>query len=80
MGVFASPTSAANWMEVGPNGAAGTTGFLPNVPVTALRLFNSGGRKLLRASTYGRGVWQYNLVTTPDFTIDVQNSPLTVRT
>jgi hypothetical protein len=78
VGVFVSPTSTANWTEVGPVQAAGTTGFLPNVPVTALALFNSGGRKLLRASTYGRGVWQYNLVTTPDFMIDMQNSPVTV--
>jgi len=78
VGVFVSPTSAANWTEVGPAGASGASGFLPNVPVTALRLFNGGGRTLLRASTYGRGVWQYNLITTPDFTIDVQNSPVVV--
>jgi len=78
VGVFASPTSGANWSEVGPAAAAGSDGFLPNVPVTALQLFNSGGQKLLRASTYGRGVWQYNLVSTPDYAIGVQNSPLTV--
>ena len=40
-----------------PNAAGGSVGFLPNVAVTALALFNSGGEKLLRASTYGRGVW-----------------------
>ncbi|HST08767.1 MAG TPA: exo-alpha-sialidase, partial [Terriglobales bacterium] len=62
VGVFASPTSAASWVEVGPAAAAGNSGFLPNVPVTALRLFNSGGKKLLRASTYGRGIWQYDLL------------------
>ena len=78
VGVFASPTSGANWSEVGPAAASGNAGFLPNVPVTALQLFSSGGQKLLRASTYGRGVWQYNLVTTPDFAITVNNSPLTV--
>jgi hypothetical protein len=78
VGVFASPTSGANWSEVGPAAASGNAGFLPNVPVTALQLFNSGGQKLLRASTYGRGVWQYNLITTPDYTVGVQNSPLTV--
>jgi hypothetical protein len=55
---------------------------LPNVPVTALRLFNSGGKKLLRASTYGRGIWQYDLLaaTTPDYVIAIptQNSTQTI--
>jgi hypothetical protein len=78
VGVFVTPTSSPNWTEVGPLAASGTLGFLPNVPVTALQLFNSGGQKLLRASTYGRGIWQYALVTTPDYAINVSNSPLTV--
>ena len=80
VGVFASPTSAVNWVEVGPAAAAGNFGFLPNVPVTALRLFNSGGKKLLRASTYGRGIWQYDLLasTTPDYQITITNPTLTV--
>jgi hypothetical protein len=80
VGVFASPTSAANWAEVGPAAAAGNSGFLPNVPVTALRLFNSGGKKLLRASTYGRGIWQYDLLaaTTSDYSITITNPTLTV--
>jgi hypothetical protein len=80
VGVFSTPTSAANWMEVGPAAAVGNSGFLPNVPVTALRLFNSGGRKLLRASTYGRGIWQYDLLasTTPDYSITITNSTQTV--
>lgn len=75
VGVFQSSTSSPTWIELGP--ASGQTGFLPNVAVTALNLFNSGGQKLLRASTYGRGVWQFNLITTPDFQIAVPNSPLT---
>ncbi len=65
VGVFGSSTSAAAWTEVGES-----TGFLPNVAVTALGLFNSPCQKLLRASTYGRGVWQFNLPLTgasPDF-------------
>jgi hypothetical protein len=76
VGVFASSTSAPSWSEVGatpvPNG--GQTGYLPNVPVTALRMFNNGATKLLRASTYGRGVWQYALTTTPDFALAVPES------
>ena len=75
VGVFQSPTSAAAWTELGPSSSS--TGFLPNVAVTALALFNSGGQKLLRASTYGRGVWQFNLIATPDFEIAVSNTPLT---
>jgi hypothetical protein len=80
VGVFASPTSAASWTEVGPAAAATNSGFLPNVPVTALRMFNSGGKKLLRASTYGRGIWQYDLLapTTPDYSITITNPTVTV--
>ena len=77
VGVFQSPTSAAAWTEVGPIPSPLAAGFLPNVAVTALALFNSGGQKLLRASTYGRGVWQFNPLATPDFQIAVSNTPLT---
>jgi uncharacterized membrane protein len=78
VGVFGSATSSASWTELGPSSGPGQTGFLPNVAVTALGVFNSGGQQLLRASTYGRGVWQYNLVVVPDFELSVSNSPLTV--
>jgi hypothetical protein len=78
VGVFQAPTSAAAWTEVGPSSSSQQIGFLPNVAVTALALFSSGGQKLLRASTYGRGVWQFDLLATPDFQIIVSNSPLTV--
>jgi hypothetical protein len=80
VGVFSSSTASANWTEVGPAQGPGISGFLPNVPVTALRLFNSGGKKLLRASTYGRGIWQYDLLaaTTPDFSIAISDSPQTI--
>ncbi|MGO9517573.1 MAG: hypothetical protein ACLPND_11055 [Candidatus Korobacteraceae bacterium] len=77
VGVFQSSTSSAAWTEVGPSSSSQQSGFLPNVAVTALALFNSGGQKLLRASTYGRGVWQFNLIGTPDFQITVSNTPLT---
>jgi hypothetical protein len=71
VGVFQSPTSGAAWTEAGPapNPLGGSTGFLPNVAVTGLALFNSGGQILLRASTYGRGIWQFGLVTVPDFAL-----------
>jgi len=80
VGVFVSSTNAPSWSEVGPEEGQGGSGFLPNVPVTTLRLFNSGGKKLLRASTYGRGIWQYDLQapTTPDYSIAISDSPQTI--
>lgn len=78
VGVFASSTSAPVWFELGPSPGANQPGFLPNVAVTALGIFASGGQQLLRASTYGRGMWQFNLVITPDFQFSVSNSPQTV--
>jgi hypothetical protein len=78
VGVFASSTSSPSWTEVGPAPDSGQPGFLPNVAVTALGLFNAGGQQLLRASTYGRGMWQFNLVSSPDFQLSISNSPLTV--
>jgi len=76
VGVFRSGTGAASWAEVGPNSSGGQAGFLPNVAVTALGIFNSGGQKLLRASTYGRGIWQFNLAA--DFQMAISNSPKTI--
>ncbi len=82
VGVFGSSTSFPPvWSEVGPYPTqTGAFGFLPDVAVTGLALFNSGGQKLLRASTYGRGIWQFNLLATPDFQISISNTPLTVFT
>ncbi len=76
VGVFASSTTSPNWIEIGPS--SGQAGFLPNVPVTTLRIFNSGTTKLLRASTYGRGLWQFVLTTTTDFQIAVPDPVQTV--
>ncbi|HEU5334741.1 MAG TPA: hypothetical protein VFU27_02195, partial [Terriglobales bacterium] len=50
-----------NWTELGQ---------LPNVPVLQLKMFESGGVKQLRAGTYGRGIWSYDIpyqikITTP---------------
>jgi hypothetical protein len=70
VGVFESFTSSPSWTEVGPAPSSITTGFLPDVPVTALSIFTSGCQKLLRASTYGRGVWEFVLPLSsgvPDF-------------
>ncbi len=78
VGVFQSLTSIAAWTELGPTSSVESTGFLPNVAVTALAIFNSGGQKLLRASTYGRGVWQYNLLAVPDFQISVPTASQTI--
>ena len=78
VGVFSSSTCAASWTEVGPAPSGGQSGYLPNVAVTALQMFNDGTDKWLRASTYGRGIWQFPLITTPDFLISISNTPLTV--
>jgi uncharacterized membrane protein len=78
VGVFSSSTSGANWSELGPVPSATSSGFLPNVAVTALGIFASGGQQLLRASTYGRGMWEFDLASKPDFQISVTNSPLTI--
>src|SRR5438105_7564943 len=75
VGVFSSSTGTASWTEVGPGGQAG---FLPNVSVTALHMFNSGGNKILRASTYGRGVWRSALTASPDFEFSVASNSATV--
>ncbi|MBV9572528.1 MAG: hypothetical protein JOY93_00630 [Acidobacteriales bacterium] len=76
MGVFSSSTSSPFWTETGPAPSSGRPGFLPNVPVTALRLYHSGFIKKLRASTYGRGIWE--LVTSRTFAIAVADNSLTV--
>lgn len=76
VGVFQSGTAAAIWTEVGPSSSGNQSGFLPNVAVTALGIFNSAGQKLLRASTYGRGMWQFNLAA--DFEMMISNSPKTI--
>jgi len=78
VGVFSSPTAGANWTEVGPAPNSGDPGFLPNVAVTALNMSNNGPSKLLRASTYGRGLWQFPI--TPTFVPSVANTPQTVFT
>lgn len=48
---------------------------LPNAPVTRLETFNSGGTELLRAATYGRGIWQISLATAGVSQTSVSVSP-----
>jgi len=71
VGVFTSSSLSPSWSEPGPP-------YLPDVAVTALRVFSDERDKWLRASTYGRGVWQFPIITTPDFLSAVSNTPLTV--
>jgi len=73
VGVFSTSTAGANWTEVGTQG-----GYVPNVAITSLGIFNTITTKLLRASTYGRGVWQFPLITTPDYVLSVSPNTLTV--
>lgn len=58
IGAFISLDGGANWDILGTN--------LPNVPVTKIRVFgsNAGSNKMVRVSTYGRGVWQFSLQNT----------------
>jgi hypothetical protein len=56
IGVFQSRNGGTNWTEIG-------AGSLPNVPVSHLDVFQAAGVKKLRASTYGRGVWETDLPT-----------------
>lgn len=78
VGVFSSPTTSAAWAEVGPIAQPGASGYLPNVAVTAIRMFDSGGTKKLRASTYGRGIWEFALALAADFSNVISDSPQTI--
>ncbi len=78
VGLYVSSTTSPGWTEVGTPSLPGATGYLPNVPVTAIRMFNYAGTKKLRVSTYGRGIWEYALASGPDYTNVVSNTPQTV--
>ncbi len=79
VGVFVSSTTSASWTEVGPMPGPGVSGFLPDAPVTALQMFNpDAGTKTLVASTYGRGIWNFALVTSPNYKNAISNSPQTI--
>jgi hypothetical protein len=78
IGVFTSSTGTPNWTELDPLPGGGQSGYLPNVSVTDLHIFNSGGLKLLRASTYGRGLWEFNLLPNPSFRMEASTNPISV--
>ena len=71
VGVFQTQNGGASWIEYGP---ASGQGSLPNVAVTRLRIF---GKQKLRASTYGRGVWETDVASSPDFGLAV-NDPTAI--
>ena len=75
VGVFVTHDAGSTWAEQGP---ASGQGMLPNVAVTRLRIFNAGGTVRLRASTYGRGLWESVLVANPDFSLSIADSELTL--
>jgi len=77
VGVFSSPSAGANWSEVGPAPGSGQSGYLPNVAVTGLQIISTGNIKFLRASTYGRGIWQLCLAG-QCFVPSVADTPQTV--
>jgi hypothetical protein len=67
VGVFQTQNAGANWIEYGP---ASGVGALPDVAVTRLRIF---GKQKLRASTYGRGVWETSLASSADYELVVSD-------
>lgn len=80
VGVFSTtaPNGASTvWTEVGP---ATGTGALPTVAVTRLAIFAPNGQpELLRASTYGRGIWEFSLSGSspvPDYSLTISNQTL----
>ena len=77
VGVFTSSTASASWTEVGTP-AGGGSGYLPNAPITAIRMWSLNGTKKLRVSTYGRGIWEYALALAPDYTNVISNTPQTI--
>ena len=78
-GVFSTGSangSNTNWTEVGPATGPGT---LPNVAVTRVAIFSPAGQPpRLRASTYGRGIWEMPLpgTTAPDYELSMSNADL----
>lgn len=65
VGVFITADGGAHWAEYGPASGAGS---LPNVPVTKLEAINTQSVHKMRASTFGRGMWEIDLASHKDFT------------
>lgn len=74
VGVYVTSDNGAHWAEYGPTSGAG---MLPNVPVTKLDAISTTNVHKLRASTYGRGMWEIPLASYNDFTQSV--TPLVAK-
>ncbi|HJW28985.1 MAG TPA: hypothetical protein VJ508_07000, partial [Saprospiraceae bacterium] len=71
IGVFYRGATMPHWMLFS-NG-------LPNTPVTDLVIFDNGTTKKIRASTYGRGIWESNLAEACDAAIIVTGNMEGIR-
>ena len=71
VGVFKSSGDGV-WTELGPGTGSGA---LPNVVVTALKVYKNADDIRLRASTYGRGLWEIAVprTTTPTYVMNVSS-------
>jgi hypothetical protein len=66
-----SSTGDGTWTELGPSSGAGS---LPNVTITQLKIYNNPSDSIplrLRASTYGRGIWEIPIGNAPGFQLSV---------
>jgi len=63
VGIFETRNTGVTWTEAGVG--------LPNIPATRLLLFDGPGTRRLRASTYGRGIWELSLPAVPFFSLQV---------
>ncbi|MFI5113159.1 MAG: hypothetical protein ACHP9S_10055, partial [Terriglobales bacterium] len=70
VGAFSS-TGNGTWTELGPASGAGS---LPNVTITQLKIYDNPSDSIplrLRASTYGRGIWEISIGNAPGFQLSV---------
>ena len=70
VGAFSS-TGNGTWTELGPASGAGS---LPNVTITQLKIYDNPSDSIplrLRASTYGRGIWEIPISNAPGFQLSV---------
>ena len=78
IGVFSSSTSSPNWTEVGPAPEQRERRISAKCSRHRAGHVQLWRDQKLRASTYGRGMWEFTLVAAPDFEFVVSNNPLTV--
>lgn len=64
IGVYTKPLNGSNWALYNPN--------LPNVAIRELEI--NYGANVLKAATWGRGMWEYHLVNRADFPAIVRTS------